>query len=107
MKRDQCPIKKNNTSNPIKNEVTEVAVLGHNIVNFSLSTRNISDISFPVTQLKGYLKYVNIMHTIPLVQELNEDDIDRRLETCNTMISRINSNLNFSIFVMAKKVPSS
>ena len=86
--------KKRNIENPIRNEATEVGVLGQVIVDPTLSTRKLQT-SCGVSRrtIQRILKAHNFHpYKIHLVQELNEDDFDKRLEFCEVMSERITND---------------
>lgn len=86
--------KKRDIANPVVNEAVEVAVLGHVIQDATLSTRKLAAISgVNRTSIQRILKKHKFHpYKIRLVQELNEDDFDRRLEFCETMSARVNQD---------------
>lgn len=85
----------------VQNEGFNVAVLGHVNLDPTLGTRQLATISgISRTSFRRILKS-NKFHPykIHLVQELHEDDFDRRLEFCENMSERIinDPNLVFNI----------
>lgn len=89
--------KKRNVQRPVRNEVTQVAVLGHAIMDPRLSTRQLALVSGINRRSVQRILKSNHFHPykIKLVQELNEDDYDRRLEFCETVSERASNNPNF------------
>jgi len=89
--------KKRNMENPVRNEATEVAVLGEIVMNPTLSTRKLSDeTGVPRTTVQRILKH-NKWHPykIQLLQELTEDDNDRRLQFCEIMSEIVINDPNY------------
>lgn len=91
--------KRNNAD--FQQEGREVAVLGHVAMDHTLSTRKLateSGVSRSTIQ-RILKKHKFHPYKISLVQELNEDDNDRRLQFCETMSDRIinNPNLLFNV----------
>lgn len=82
---------KHQPQKPIRNEAVEVAVLGHVEMDHSQSTRQLAEASGVsrssiIRILKAYKFHP---YKIKLVQELNEDDPDRRLQFCEVMSQRL------------------
>lgn len=82
---------KHQPQNPIRNEAVEVAVLGHVQLDHTQSTRQLAEASGVsrssiIRILKAYKFHP---YKIKLVQELNEDDPDRRLQFCEQMSQRL------------------
>lgn len=89
--------KKRVIENAVINEATEVAVLGQIVLDPTLSTRQMSTVSgIRRSSIQTILKR-NKFHPykIHLVQELNEDDFDRRLQFCEIMSERATNEPNF------------
>lgn len=80
-----------------RDEAREVAVLGHVAMDPTLSTRKLSDVSgVSRTTIMRMLKQHKFHpFKIRLVQELNEDDSDRRLQFCEVVSEMINGNQNY------------
>lgn len=80
-----------------RDEAREVAVLGHVAMDPTLSTRKLSDVSgVSRTTIMRILKQHKFHpFKIRLVQELNEDDFDRRLQFCEVVSEMINDNQNY------------
>lgn len=80
-----------------RDEAREVAVLGHVAMDPTLSTRKLSDVSgVSRTTIRRILKHHKFHpFKIQLVQELNEDDFDRRLQFCELVSEIINNNQNY------------
>lgn len=89
--------KKRQLQNPVLNEPTEIAVLGQVAVDRTLSTRQLAVVTgVSRTSIQRVLKkYKFHPYKIRLVQELNEDDFDRRLQFCEIMSERAMHNGNF------------
>lgn len=81
----------------VGNEAMEVAVLGHINIDPMLSTRQLPTVSgISRTSIRRILKAHKFHpYKIHLVQELNEDDFDRRLEFCEIVSERIINNPNW------------
>ncbi|CAH1965519.1 unnamed protein product [Acanthoscelides obtectus] len=82
--------KKRNIENPIRNEAIEVGVLGQVYVDPTLSTRKLETVCGVTRRTVQRILKAHSFHPykIHLVQELNEDDFDRRLQFCEDMIIR-------------------
>lgn len=81
-----------------RNEAMQVAVLGHIEMDSTISTRQLAETSgISRTTIQRILK-MNKYHPykIQLIQELNDDDNDRRLEFCETMSALIARNPDFT-----------
>lgn len=89
--------KKRQIENPVRNEAVEVAVLGQVIADPTLSTRQLAELSAVSQRTVGRILKAHKFHPykIKLVQELNEDDFDRRLQFCELMSERAIQDLNF------------
>ena len=79
--------KKREANQPQRNENVQIAILGHIAIDNMMSTRTLSDVSGVTrTTLQRILKMHKFHpYKIHLVQQLNEDDGDRRLQFCETM----------------------
>ncbi|CAH2003858.1 unnamed protein product [Acanthoscelides obtectus] len=79
--------KKRNIENPIRNEAIEVGVLGQVYVDPTLSTRKLETVCGVSRRTVQRILKAHSFHPykIHLVQELNEDDFDRRLQFCEDM----------------------
>lgn len=88
---------KKNYENRVRTEEAEVAILGHINLDPTTSTRKLAEESgFSRTTVRRVLKLHNFHpYKIHLVQEINEDDPDRRLQFCEIMTDKINTNPNF------------
>lgn len=89
--------KKREIEKPIVNEASEVAVLGQVHLDPTLSTRQLASVSgINRTSIQTILKK-NKFHPykIHLVQELHEDDYDRRLQFCEIMSERAGNDPQF------------
>lgn len=82
---------------PVRNEATAIEVLGQITADPTLSTRKLSTITnISRTTIRRILKQHKFHpYKIHLVQQLNEDDFDRRLEFCEIMTARITADQNF------------
>lgn len=80
-----------------RNEVLELAVLGHVSVDPTLSTRKLAAVSgVSRTTVQRILKKHKFHpYKISLVHELNEDDYDRRLQFCETISETTTTNPRF------------
>lgn len=89
--------KKRQAVNPVRNEAIEVAVLGHVEAEHCVSTRKLSEISgVSRASCQRILKaYKYHPYKLQLVQELNEDDPDRRLQFAEEMTNRLANDPNF------------
>lgn len=89
--------KKHERQHTITNEDMQVAILGHTEVDPTSSTRKLAEISgIPRSSLQRILKQHKYHpYKIHLVQELNEDDPDRRIQFCEEMSERSLNNPNF------------
>ena len=89
--------KKRQFENPVLDEPMEIAVLGQVAVDRTLSTRQLANVSgVSRTSVQRILKkYKFHPYKIRLVQELNEDDFDRRVQFCEIMSERAMQNENF------------
>lgn len=89
--------KKRNIENAGFHEAMEIAVLGEVAMDSTLSTRQLAIATgVPRTSVQRVLKkYKFHPYKIRLVQELNEDDFDRRLQFCEVMSERALNNDNF------------
>lgn len=88
--------RKHRPERPVRNEATEVAVLGHFEVNKRHSLRQASEeLAVPRSTIHSILKsHKYHPYKFKLVHELNEDDGDRRLQFCEDMTQRLNDNPN-------------
>ncbi|XP_050307733.1 uncharacterized protein LOC126744391 isoform X2 [Anthonomus grandis grandis] len=89
--------RKLNIENPVRNEGMEVAVLGHNNVDPTLSTNQLETVTgISRRSIQRTLK-AHKFHPckIHLVQELYEDDFDRRSQFSKIMSERIINDPNF------------
>ena len=92
--------KKRQLINPVLNEPTEITVLGQVAMDSTLSTRKLAVATgVSRTSVQRILKkYKFHPYKIRLVQELNEDDFDRRLQFCEIMTQRaIDGNFLFNV----------
>lgn len=93
--------KKRQPERPIINEPVEVAVLGHVAMDNNQSLNQLSQASGVSTSSVWRILKKHKFHPykIKLVQELNEDDNDRRLEFCEIMSNNLlnNGNLLYNI----------
>lgn len=82
---------------PLRNEANEIEVLGQIAADPTLSTRRLATVSnIKRSTIQRILKRHKFHpYKIHLVQQLNEDDFDRRLEFCEVMTARIADNGNF------------
>lgn len=89
--------KKRQSAHPVVNEPIEVLVLGQVAMDNTLSTRKLaSETGVSRTSVQRILKKHKFHpYKIRLLQELNEDDFDRRLEFCEIMSERAANNNNF------------
>lgn len=89
--------KKRNIELPIRNEATEVAILGYVALDPTLSTRKLATVSgVSRTSIQRILKTHKFHpYKISLTQELNEDDGDRRLQFCEVVSERAIENPHF------------
>lgn len=89
--------KKRNIENPIRNEAIEVGVLGQVYVDPTLSTRKLDTVCGVSRRSIQRILKAHSFHPykIHLVQELNEDDFDRRLQFCEDMSERIINDEHF------------
>lgn len=80
-----------------RDEARKMAVLGHVVMDPTLSTRKLSAVSGESrTTIRRILKKHKFHpFKIRLVQELNEDDFDRRLQFCEVVSEIINNNHNY------------
>lgn len=86
-----------NLENPVLNEPMELVILVQVTVDSTLSTRQLAigtGVSYTSVQ-RVLKKYKFHPYKIRLVQELNEDDFDRRLKFCEIMSERALNNDNF------------
>lgn len=88
---------KKNYDARVRTEATEVAILGHINLDPTTSTRKLAEESgFSRTTVRRVLKHHKFHpYKIHLVHEINEDDPDRRLQFCEMMTDKINTNANF------------
>ncbi|KAJ8922531.1 hypothetical protein NQ315_007561 [Exocentrus adspersus] len=89
--------RKRHRENPVLNEITEIEVLGQIAMDSTLSTRQLARVTgMSRTSFQRILKkYKFHPYKIQLVQELNEDDFDRRLQFCEIVSERAINNENF------------
>lgn len=89
--------KKRNIENPIRNEAIEVGVLGQVYVDPTLSTRKLETVCGVSRRTVQRILKAHSFHPykIHLVQELNEDDFDWRLQFCEDMSERIINDEHF------------
>lgn len=89
--------KKRQMENPVVNEAMEVFVLGQVAMDSTLSTRKLAnETGVNRTSIQRILKKHHFHpYKIQLVQELNEDDFDRRLQFCEIISERVANNNNF------------
>ncbi|XP_066157702.1 uncharacterized protein [Euwallacea fornicatus] len=82
---------------PVRNEAVEVGVLGHMVLEPITSTRQLAtSTGISATSICRILKSHKFHpYKIKLVQELNEDDFDRRLHFCELISQRATENHNF------------
>lgn len=88
--------KKHQPERQIINEPIEVAVLGHVAMDNNQSLNQISHASgVSTSSVWRILKKHNFHpYKVKLVQELNEDDYDRRLQFCEIMSTNLTNNVN-------------
>ena len=88
--------RKRNIENPVRNEGTEVAILGHVNLDPTLSTRQLETVAgVSRRSIQRILKDHQFHpYKIHLVQELHEDDFDRRLQFCELMSEMIMNDAN-------------
>ena len=93
--------KKRIIENPVRNEAVEVAVLGQVSMNPTLSTRKMSDVTGIMrTTLRRILKHYKWHpYKIQLLQELNEDDNDRRLQFSEVMSEQVLNYPNYQLLL--------
>lgn len=89
--------KKRQGENPVLNEPVELAVLGQVAMDSTMSTRQLAVATgVSRTSVQRVLKkYKFHPYKIQLLQELNDDDFDRRLQFCEIVTERANHNANF------------
>ncbi|XP_066149124.1 uncharacterized protein [Euwallacea fornicatus] len=89
--------KKRNIKNPVRNEAVQVAVPGQVSMDPTLSTRKLSDVTgVSRTTVQKILKHNKWNpYKIHLLQELNEDDNDRRLQFCEIMSEKMINNPDY------------
>lgn len=92
--------KKREANRPVRNEAIEVAVLGHVQMDNTQSIRKLSQASGVSATSVFRIMKMNKFHPfkIRLVQEINEDDPDRRLQFCEYFSEQliINPNLLYN-----------
>lgn len=87
---------KREVNRPVRNETTEVAVLGHVHMDPTQSIRKISQSSGVSRSSVHRILKTHKFHPfkMTLVQELNEDDPDRRLQFCELLSEHLVNNIN-------------
>lgn len=89
--------KKREMDNPVVNEASEVAILGHIVQDPTMSTRHLATVSgIRRSSIQKILKKHKFHpYKIHLVQELNEDDFDRRVQFCETIVEQATNDQHF------------
>ncbi|XP_067130452.1 uncharacterized protein [Centruroides vittatus] len=82
---------------PVRNEATEIGILGQVAADPTLSTRKLEAVtSISRTTIRWILKAHNFHpYKINLVHQLNEDDFDRRQQFCEIMTERLRIDVDY------------